>query len=287
MQGAGENYFTAFALLLQAASLPAFIGTFAQLGSVMWLRRFDHRQGVVVTGAAMQALLWLPLLLLPMAFPEYGVALLIACAVPFVAVGHFSIPAWNSLITDLIDADRRGEYFARRARVMSVASFAALVTGGFILSWTERHEAAWTGFATLFLAGAVARGFAAGFLQRLDESEAPITEHMTLRLHDFVRTGRHAAFLRFLLFSGSMHFAALLAGPYFAVYLLRDLHFTYLEYSAWASAAIIGGFLALHTWGRIGDRYGNRKLLLATGLGLPVLPACYLVSDALWWMASD
>jgi hypothetical protein len=53
MQGAGENYFTAFALMLQAttqqigllASLPAFIGTFAQLGSVMWLRRFDHRQG--------------------------------------------------------------------------------------------------------------------------------------------------------------------------------------------------------------------------------------------------
>jgi len=292
MQGAGENFFTAFALTLHATTsqigllnaLPAFLGTFAQLGSVIWLRRFDHRHKVVVAGAAAQTALWLPLLILPSIFPEYGAALVIACAVPFVAVGHFSIPAWNSLITDLIDPNGRGEYFARRARVMSATSFAALVFGGLLLSWAKAHQATWIGFGILFLIAAIGRGFATRFLQHLDESGAPVTEHLTLRLKDFLAAGRHADFLRFLLFSGCMHAAALLAGPYFAVYLLRDLQFSYLQYSAWACAAIIGGFLALNGWGRIGDRYGNRKLLLATGLGLPLLPVLYLVTEEAWWL---
>jgi MFS family permease len=292
MQGAGENYLTAFALTLQASTsqigmlntLPAFIGTFAQFGSVMWLRWFGHRHAVVVAGAIAQALLWLPLLFLPMVFPEYGAILVIVCAVPFVVVGHFSIPAWNSLITDLIDPDRRGVYFARRARIMSAASFIALVTGGLVLTWAQHRGVAWAGFTALFLMAAAARGMAARYLRRLDESAVPVTAHLHLRLRDCVMAGRHGDFVRFLWFSGCMHFAALLAGPYFAVYLLRDLHFTYFEYSTWAATAIVGGFLALNGWGRIGDRYGNKKLLWATGLGVPILPALYLITDQIWWL---
>ena len=63
MQGVGENYFTAFALLLRASTshiglltaLPAFLGSFAQLASILWLRWFDRRQRVVVAAALAQA----------------------------------------------------------------------------------------------------------------------------------------------------------------------------------------------------------------------------------------
>jgi MFS family permease len=292
MQGAGENFFTAFALTFNATTsqigllnaLPAFVGTFAQLGSVLWLRWFDHRHTIVIAGAAAQAVLWLPLLLLPFLFPEYGATLVIACAVPLVVVGHFSIPAWSSLITDLLNPDTRGTYFAKRARIMSAITFTALIGGGLLLSWTEHLQATWVGFTVLFLLAAVARGVAARYLQRLDESDAPVTEHLNLRLKDFVVAGRHEAFLRFLLFSGFMHISALLAGPFFALYLLRDLHLSYMEYSLWAAASVIGGFLAINGWGRIGDLYGNRKLLMTTGFGLPVLPLLYLTTEDVWWL---
>lgn len=292
MQGAGENFFTAFALTFHATTsqigllnvLPAFIGTFAQLASVLWLRWFDHRHAIVVGGATTQAILWLPLLLLPFLFPEYGVILIITCAVLLVVVGHFTIPAWNSLITDLLDPNTRGVYFAKRARIMSATSFATLLMGGLLLSWTQQHQVAWVGFATLFLIAASARGFAAHALRRLDESDAPVTEHLNLRLQDFFGAGRHDAFFRFLLFSGFMHISALLAGPYFALYLLRDLHLSYMEYSMWAAAAVLGGFLAINGWGRIGDLYGNRKLLMTTGYGLPILPFLYLATEEVWWL---
>src|SRR5207249_886114 len=83
--------------------------------SVKVLNRFHHRKALILVGAAGQAVVWLPLLALPLVFREDAPWLLIACAVAYVAMGHFAIPAWNSLITDLVDPDQRGAYFGQRA----------------------------------------------------------------------------------------------------------------------------------------------------------------------------
>jgi len=140
------------------------------------------------------------------------------------------------------------------------------------------------GFVTVFLIAALSRGIAAVYLRRLDEIHLPATKDYNLPLMDFMTDRRHRPFLMFVVFSGSITFAALLAGPYIAVYILRDLKFSYFMYSAWAGAAIIGGYLALNGWGRIGDLYGNKKLLLASGLGLPLIPALYLFTKDAGWI---
>src|SRR5438067_9901630 len=59
MQGGGDNYLSAFALLLQAtalqigilSALPQLIGTFAQLLSVKLMHRVRHRKTLILTGA--------------------------------------------------------------------------------------------------------------------------------------------------------------------------------------------------------------------------------------------
>src|SRR5256886_17625805 len=124
MVGGGENYLSAFALLLHASAfqigllsaLPQLVGTWAQLFSVKVLNRFHHRKVLILVGAAGQAVDWLPLLALPLVFREHAPWLLIACAVAYLAMVHFAIPAWNSLITDLVDPDQRGAYFGHPAR---------------------------------------------------------------------------------------------------------------------------------------------------------------------------
>ena len=166
MLGGGENYLSAFALLLHASAfqigllsaLPQLIGTGTQLLSVKALSWVRHRKSIILTGVAGQAFVWLPLLALPLLFPEQGPWLLIACAVAYVAMGHFAIPAWNSLLTDLVDPNRRGAYFGHRARVMTVSSFAALCAAGLILHSAEAWERPWMGFAVIFLAASAARG---------------------------------------------------------------------------------------------------------------------------------
>ncbi|MFM7840709.1 MAG: MFS transporter, partial [Nitrospira sp.] len=44
------------------------------------------------------------------------------------------------------------------------------------------------------------------------------------------------------------------------------------------AAGVVGQFLTLKPWGRLGDRFGNKKLLVATGLTVPFLPMLYLIS---------
>ena len=59
MQGGGENYLSAFALLLHAAplqigllsALPQLVGTWSQLLSVKALNRFQHRKTIMLAGA--------------------------------------------------------------------------------------------------------------------------------------------------------------------------------------------------------------------------------------------
>lgn len=294
MQGGGENYLSAFALLLHAtafqigllSALPQLVGTWSQLLSVKVLNRFQHRKAVILTGAAGQALWWIPLLVLPLLFPSQGPWLLIACAVGYVAMGHFAIPAWNSLLTDLVDPNGRGLYFARRAKVMAVASFCALCGAGLLLHSAQTWEAPWIGFAVVFLVVAAARGFSTRYLLRIDESAAPATQEAEFRPLAFLRHEHSLNFRNFLLFSGLMHVSVLIAGPFFVVYMLRDLHFTYLQYAGWMATGVLGQFLTLKPWGLIGDRFGNKKILVVTGLIVPFLPMLYLVSTSVYFVAA-
>jgi len=292
MVGGGENYLSAFALLLHASAfqigllsaLPQLVGTWAQLFSVKVLNRFHHRKALILVGAAGQAVVWLPLLALPLVFREDAPWLLIACAVAYVAMGHFAIPAWNSLITDLVDPDQRGAYFGHRARLMTVTSFFALCGAGLVLHAAEAWEKPWAGFVIIFLLAAAARGVSTSYLARIDESTESVTREAEFRLLAFLRRERGSNFQRFLVFSGLMHVSVLIAGPYFVVYLLHDLHFTYLQYTAWLAAGILGQFLTLKPWGLLGDRYGNKRVLKVTGLLVPFLPMLYVISTEFYYL---
>jgi MFS family permease len=286
MVGGGEQYLSAFALLLHASAvqigllsaLPQLVGTWAQWLSVQALHRVQHRKTVVLAGSIGQAAMWLPLLALPLLFPSDGPWLLIACAVAYFTMGHFTTPAWNSLITDLVHPDERGTYFARRARIMAVVNFLALCAAGLILHAAKIWDAPWAGFGLIFLCAATARGVSTQYLFRIDESAAPKTREAGFRLWHFLRHERGPNFQRFLLFSGLMHIAVLISGPFFVVYMLRDLHFSYWEYGSWLAAGTLGQFLSYAPWGRLSDRYGNKKLLTITGLLVPFLPMLYLIS---------
>src|SRR5919199_1241687 len=85
MQGGGESFLSAFALLLHATpfqiglltAIPHAIGIWSQLLAVKLAGLFRHRKHIILTGATGQALSWMPLFVLPLLFPAYGPWLLI------------------------------------------------------------------------------------------------------------------------------------------------------------------------------------------------------------------
>lgn len=285
-QGAGEQYLSAFALLLQAtpfqlsilSALPQLIGTWAQLLSVKVLGWFPDRKTLILRGTIGQAAVWLPMVLFPWLFPQWGPWLIIAGAAGYFACNHFTAPAWNGFITDLLDPNQRGAYFARRARTMAVISLLTLCSAGSLLSLWQRYELPQAGFLMLFLVAGGARLVSARHLRRVQDLHHQIQVQDQDGFRRFLRERATNDFRKFLLFSGLMHVAVLIAGPFFVVYMLRDLHLSYWEYGGWLAAGILGQFLTLNRWGQFGDRFGNKALLTATSFIVPFLPMGYLLS---------
>src|SRR5579884_393997 len=210
MQGSGESYLSAFALHLHASpfqigllsALPPVIGTCSQLLSVKVLDRLQARKPLILHGAAAQALAWVPVFLLPFLFPGYGPWLLLASVTLYFAAGHLTVPAWNSLITDMVDADHRGTYFAKRAKVIAMSSFLALAAGGVLLHVSERWTQPIWGFAMVFCFAAAARLASVQYLSRLDETKGDQMPAESRGVIEFLGSRRSLMFRRFLVFSG-------------------------------------------------------------------------------------
>lgn len=285
-QGAGEQYLSAFALMLHAtpfhlsvlSALPQLLGTWAQFVSVKVSHWFSHRISHVRWGIVGQSLAWLPILMLPLLFPKWAPWLVVAGAALYFGSTHFTSPAWTSLVTDLLNANERGAYFARRSQLMAITSFAALCLGGALLSLFEQYHRLWLGFTLLFVIAGISRSFSTLSLAQVTDLPIRHEEPASRGFLAFLRTGTSKDFRHFLLFSGSMHLAVLISGPFFVIYMLQDLHFSYWAYGTWSAASIVGQFVTLPGWGQFGDRFGNKALLTFTGVLVAFLPMLYLVS---------
>jgi len=287
-QGGGEQYLSAFALLLHAtpfqlsilSATPQLLGTWAQLVSVKVSHWFPSRASHVFWGIIGQSVSWIPILTLPLLWPDQGPWLLIAAVSVYFTFTHFTSPAWNSLITDLLEPNERGAYFARRSRTIALTSFLALCLAGALLSFFEQLQLLWVGFAVMFLTAGLCRSTSALLLLKISGLPPHEPSSNPTGFLVFLRTGMSDNFRYFLLFSGLMHSAVLIAGPFFVIYLLQDLHLTHWQYGTWLAAGIIGQFLTLPAWGQFGDRFGNKALLTFTGLLVAFLPMLYLFGTA-------
>ena len=288
-QGSGEQYLSAFALLLQASpfqlsvlsALPQLVGTVAQLLSVKVLQWFPNRKGLISAGTVGQALMWIPIVLLPLLLPQWGPWLVVGGATAYFACAHFTAPAWNSLITGWLGQHERGAYFARRAKIIAGLSFFALCGAGWILSLWQHSAAAWWGFVLVFALAGSARILSVLALSPVQDVHPTAHQEAQQGFRGFFRLGATKDFRRFLVFSGLMHASVLIAGPFFVLYLLQDIHLSYIGYGGWLATGLLGQLLALQAWGHFGDRFGNKALLSITGFAVPFLPMLYLVSTNL------
>jgi MFS family permease len=293
MQGGAETYFSAFALFCRAgaaqvallSTLPPLLGSLAQLLGAWLARHARRRKPVILGGVLFQALTLLPILtvpLLPRAFAVPALLVLYAC---YFAGNGLAAPPWTSLMGDTVPEHRRGRFFATRTRLTQIMSFSALVAAGLALHRLSRVGATGMGFFVIFCIACVARLVSAWHLSRMHEPAggripAPTEMFTTHALRVLRRTGA----LWFSLYAMLMQGAVAMSGPFFAVYMLRDLQFTYLEYMLNAGTAVLFQFVALRYWGRISDAFGNRLILSVCGLGVPAVPLLWVVSDNFWYL---
>jgi MFS family permease len=292
MMGAGETYLSAFAVFLKAstpqigllASLPPLLGSLAQILSAGLGRLLGRRKPVILAGAGLQAFAWLPIALLPVLFSSAAVPLLVASVVLYHCGAHLAAPQWASLMGDLVPMKRRGRFFARRTGVVSLVTFLSLAIGGLILHASTTAGRTLVGFLVLFGIAMCARGVSIYHLARMRDPEGHVAALQVPVRESWWRQLGQSNFPRFSVFYALMQFSVAIASPFFAVYMLRDLQFSYAQFMANTGMSVLVQFLTLSQWGRISDVFGNRRVLSVTGVMLPLMPLLWLVSPNFWYL---
>jgi MFS family permease len=305
MAGLGELYFVADSIRLGAsaveivlvATLPVFVGAIGAIGGVRLLQRAVGRRALTVGAVVAQVAVLVALAVtdgLRLSTPGS----LIALAALYQAFGQAAGTAWSSWFGDVVPAEIRGHYFARRNRWVHLLTFVGLLAGGLILqgiegSPTSRH-AGGTGFAVIFGLAAAIRVVSAWLLATSWEPRFTGLAQ-TDRLGDYLRSPDGRSARRILPLAGVFLFTVAMSSPMFAPFMLKELAFDYRTYMIAQSCIVAAKLLTLPSWGRAVDRHGPRQVYVLAAVlvavvplpwvfvtGLPLVLAAQALSGAAW-----
>jgi MFS family permease len=220
----------------------------------------------------------------PLLEPDFQGPALIAIVFVYLCGPNIGAPQWNSLVGDLLPEQRRGRFFAARTRYASIASLVALVVAGLVIDAFDRLDRTHWGFVCIFAGAILARCASAYHLGAMADPRghvAALAVPDDLTLWHRIRNSR---LLRFSSFFAAMQAAVAISGPYFTLYMLRDLGLSYVEFMFITFASVLIQFLTLNRWGRLSDLFGNRLLLTTTAIFITVIPALWLISVNYVWL---
>lgn len=284
MNGFTLDYFTPFLILLGGtikhvgvlSALPNLFASFIQLKSPGMSDALSSRKKVIVLCILFQALMLPPMLL--SWFLEWKVGVFIAAVTLFTAAGALLMPAWGSLMADLVKEEKRGEYFGWRSRVLGITGVLATFTAGFILHRAEKTSVL-MGFAVIFALAFVFRLVSWRYMSKMHEPEFVRKKEDYFTLREFVARYRTSNFVRFVAFVSLLKFTVYIASPFFAVLMLKDLGFGYMAFTMVTLAATLSAIASLGRWGRHADRVGNLKVARSTSMLVALIPLFWLINQ--------
>ncbi|MBU4318797.1 MAG: MFS transporter [Proteobacteria bacterium] len=289
MMGAGETYLGPFGIFLQAttlqvgllATVPQLFGAIMQFVGAKMMPRFKSRRRTVFIGVMAQAFFWIPMLLLPFFCGTGGLAvfLLILFSSGYHGANGAVLPVWNSLIGDLVPFEIRGRFFGNRNRLTGIATFISVLAAGILLDVFDKIDLTSTGYLCIFVVAFLARVNSGRWVAKYDDPEFRMLPDQFFTFRQFLRRSPKSNFAKFVFYVGAIRLCVAFSAPYFALYMLRDLKFSYLEFTLVTAASVIVQFLTFRYWGELSDRFGNKKILNLCGWGVVLAPVFWLFSS--------
>jgi len=123
------------------------------------------------------------------------------------------------------------------------------------------------------------RFWAWDLLRKEYEPRIKIRKKDHFSLLGFLKKCKETAFGRFSLFAGMYAFAVGISTPYRAVYMIRDLGFSYTWYMMTTVSAVVFQIVFLPLLGKFSDRFGNVKLIRTCSLLAGVVPFLWVASS--------
>ncbi|HEY9705187.1 MAG TPA: MFS transporter, partial [Allocoleopsis sp.] len=291
--GFTENFVMPFAIALSATnsmiaaigSVPTLVASTLQLFAQDSLKFFKTRRRLIVWTAIIQAFMWIPLIFIPLIAGDniiLAFTLLILFYTLEVTIGNFQGPIYNSILGDIIDEDKRGEFFGKRNRVVNLIGFISTFAAGLILSYFRKIDGGtearyvFIGFAILFTIAFISRLISAYYKSKI--YDPPYTPpKKTTSFTQFVKNMSHNNYGIFVMYVFLFRLAVNISSPFFALYILRDMDMPYIKFTLIIGIAVISSFLTMGIWGKMIDKFGSKRVLTISGFLIPFSPLLLII----------
>lgn len=289
MMGFTLNYVIPFAIVLGATNLQiGILNALPQLfGSIVHLKAADiveytkSRLKVITLFVFLQSISYL--LILTILFVPYNQRVIWFIILTTISSVFSSIvgSVWLSLMSDTVEKEKYGEYFAWRGKILGTVNLIASFVAGFFLGFIKNK---FYGFIILFFFAGIARIISGYFISKMDDIPLKVSPEKQFSYFEFIRRINESNFVKYVLFVSLYNFAVSIATPFFNVYMLKELKMSYFEYTIVTLSSAVSGLFLLPFWGRTADRIGNAKIVKITGLLICSLPILWIFSGNLWYL---
>ena len=249
-------------------------------GAVLAERTQRYKFIVVLTGGILGRVALLLLALIPwLATGNVALGLLAAAVALRSVVQALAMPAWHAFAAEFVPARLRGRYFASRNFGRQVTELSVAPIVGFVIS----HAAGFSGWQAAWFAAFMFGVVSSYFYLRIPTLTAKrppvVTVKPALPRPSALRDRR---LMTFVAMTGLFYFSVMLAGPFFAIYLVRELGGSAMWVGITSAALPVGGIVSQPILARLNDRLGPKWLLVTSGLILPIIPCLWILAAAPW-----
>lgn len=268
------------------SSLSSFLSALMLIfGAIIAEKIGRHKEVAVFAGGICGRLALLLLVFVPMFFKGASVVwVAILLAVVRDGCGNLGYPAWVSVINDTVPIEGRGRYFGARNFVMNISGMTATLLAGKLITLFTAHIGYQIALGLAFSLG-VSSTYCFSKIKTLPKIKQAISRTSISVKSALTLFKGQPQFVALVAVSGFWNFAVNIPGPFFNVYMVKELGFSASTVGLLAVVTSLTGFIVLNRLGTSSDRLGPRKLQIGSMFLIPLLPLLWIFVKEPWHVA--
>lgn len=195
----------------------------------------------------------------------------------------------DNWLSNIVPRPSLGRYLGQRLAIKSAFYLGSFIMLGYLLDAFGDSGMAGFGFIFVLAMGASLVDFIIFTFMtdsRPAEKTAPAPPPgARFGMSEYIGELREKKLGTFVTFTSMFYFSVGLCGPLYAIYMLQELHLSYLGFTAIISAEYVARIISTPFWGRWADKVGNIRVLGMVSRVIPLVPVLWLFSGSLPYLA--
>jgi MFS family permease len=196
----------------------------------------------------------------------------------------------DNWLSNLVPRGTLGRYLGQRLAIRSAFYLGSFYLLGYLLDAFKGETS--VGFVVIFTIAFLAAFVDFLIFTFMHETKVEAVnvprqkpEPMRFGLFDYLGELKEKKLDTFITFTSLFYLTVGLSGPLYAVYMLQELHLSYLSFTMILSAEYLARIVSVPFWGRLADRVGNIRVLGIVSRVIPLIPICWLFGSNISYLA--